>query len=52
MVFKFLHVDGWTVILGGPPQGYQSTLNVKGKVILLQAWCGPEGGKMYNSTLP
>ena len=24
----------------------------KGKVIPLQAWCGPEGGYWYNSTLP
>jgi len=24
----------------------------KGKVIPLQAWCGPEGGKRYSSTLP
>ena len=22
------------------------------KVISLQAWCGPEGGERYNSTLP
>jgi len=26
--------------------------NIKGKVIPLQARCGPEGGWMYNSTLP
>ena len=24
----------------------------KGKVILLQAWCGPDGGLRYSSTLP
>ena len=24
----------------------------KGKVFLLQARCGPEGGQMYSSTLP
>jgi len=24
----------------------------KGKVIPLQAWCGPEGGYRYSSTLP
>jgi len=26
--------------------------NNKGKVIPLQAWCGPEGGYRYSSTLP
>jgi len=29
-----------------------STVYIKGKMIPLQAWCGPESGQRYSSTLP
>ena len=32
--------------------GCKDSRSYKDKVIPLQAWCGPEGGQRYSSTLP
>jgi len=55
-VFRYVVMNGneETVIelLNTLTHMYPSSVKGKGKVIPLQARCGPEGGKRYSSTLP